>query len=357
MLKIFSNPKKALAIFLLCSLVVLIGVLTWIPLLFDIKNINVDKWITNTLISVGIMISAIILGEIVGEERLKEKTDGLYQINLKGYNDILRRLKDEIKILIYFSQFFTWFKARELKQKKEDYLVDHGFDQLVAHSIITHITRDDIEQMRGGAFVKIDEKTGKELKFCRIHDDEYEVLKTVYSPDFTIDAPKYTYYLSAFGDSSSVSTLEQAKRLEYKARLNKTFNRAFKIALSIFVSFIWGMATVEEFKKGGVNEAIINTVVRIISLVSGLLGGYLTSVTDIKIASQKLENKAQVLSFFETHYENKEFNPKTYEELVEEELKKEEEEKANVVTPEVVSEEDNTPKLDVAVTPLPYVVE
>lgn len=286
------------------------------------------------------MICAIILGEVFGEDKQKEKVDGLYQSALKSFNEILERLTDERKIIIYFSQFYIWFKAKELKRKKEGYLVDHGFDQMVAHLIVEHIERDDLEQMKEGVFVKIDEKTGKEIKFNKILLDQYDVLLDIFSTDFVIDAPNYTYYLSAFGDSSSVSTLEQAKRLEKKERLNKSFNRTFKILLSLFISFIWGMATVQEITEGGAKEAIINTSSRMIALVGGLLSGFMTSIMAVKLASQKLDNKTQVLKFMEIHYDNKDFIPKSYEELVEEELKKEKENKAKVITTDVVDEQN-----------------
>ena len=330
------NQKKILTYALLLILVIFIVILTWIPLIFDVNHLDINKWITTTLINVGIMVCAIILGEMLGEDRQINKVDGLYQQALKKYNDLLYKLTNERKIIIYFSQFYIWFKALELKRKKESYLVDNGFDQTVASLIVKYINRDDIEEMRHRVVVKLDEDTKKEIKFRKIHDDEYEILKVIYSPEFQIDVPKYTYYLSAFGDSSSVSTLEQAKRIEHKERLNKTFNRVFKILLAVFISLIWGMATVQELNDGATQEAIINTIIRLFSLISGLLSGYMTSVVTVKLSSQKIENKVQVLTFMEIYYDSKEFIPKTYEEIVEEELKKEEEEKAKYITPDIV---------------------
>ena len=341
------KPKKILSYALLLALVAFILVLTWFPLVFDLEHLDFNKWFTNSLISMGIMIAAIILGEIFGEDKQKENLNGLYQKALKKYNDLLEHLTTN-GLIVYFSQFYIWFTARELRQKKEAYLVENGFDQLVAHLIINHIERDDIEEMRKGTFVKIDPKTGKEYKFLKIHDDEYEVLKEVYSTEFKLDAPKYTYFLSAFGDSSSVSTVEQAKKLEKKEKLNKTFNRTFKITLSLFISLIWGMASVQELTEGGVKEAVVNSTSRTIALIGGLLSGIITSVMAVKLASQKLDNKTQVLKFMEIHKNNGDFIPKSYEEIVDEEIKREQEEKEKVIVPDVVTnvveqEKDTSP--------------
>jgi len=331
------NTKKLLSYVLLGVLLVFILVLTWIPIVFDIGNLNFNKWFTNTLISIGIMIAAIILGEIFGEDKQKEKVvykldqdgnpteviiGGLYQKALYEFNKKLRELVDT-QIHIYFHQFYIWFKARELKQKKESYLVDNGFDQMAAHLIVRFIEKDDLEKMKAGVFTKVDEKTGKEIKFKKIHEDEYLVLLEIFSTDFQIDAPKYTYYLSAFGHSTSESILEQSTELEKREKINKTFHRVFKILLSVFISALLGMAAIQELTEGGVKEAAVNTISRMISLVGGLLSGYMTSIVAVKLAAQKLENKTQVLSFMTSYMEKGEFKPKTYEELVKEEEEQE----------------------------------
>lgn len=331
------NTKKLLSYVLLGVLLTFILILTWIPIVFDIGNLNFNKWFTNTLISIGIMIAAIILGEIFGEDKQKEKVvykldrdgnpteeivGGLYQKALYEFSKKIKELVDK-EIHIYFHQFYIWFKARELKQKKESYLVDNGFDQMAAHLIVKFIEKDDLEKMKEGVFTKIDEKTGKEIKFKKIHEDEYQVLLEIFSTDFQIDAPKYTYYLSAFGHSTSESILEQSTEIEKREKINKTFHRVFKILLSVFISALLGMAAIQELTEGGAKEAAVNTISRMISLVGGLLSGYMTSIVAVKLAAQKLENKTQVLSFMTSYMEKGEFKPKSYEELVEEEEEKE----------------------------------
>lgn len=313
------NVRKILSYVLLGTLLAFILVLTWIPVIFDIEHLDVDKWITNSMISVGIMIGGILLGEVLGEDKQKEKVNGMYQNALFEYKNIKTSLETSC-LIVFFSDWYMWFKAKELLRKKEGYLVDHGFNQQLAKYIVNYIDRDDLEAMRNGIFIKKLED-GKEIKFKRLHDDEYEIVKKIYSLDFTIDAPNHTYYLSALGDSSSTSSLEEAKRIEKKEHLNKTFNRIFKITLSLFVSLIWGMATIQELTEGQTEEAVVNTFWRMVALISGLLSGFLTSVVAVKLASQKIENKTQVLTFMKIDCEQKNFITKTYEEQVEEEIK------------------------------------
>ena len=167
------NPKKILSYVLLGVLVVFIVVLTWVPLIFDIEHLNVNKWITNSLISVGIMIGGIILGEIFGEDKQKEKVKGLFQIALKAYNDTLQRITQS-HIVVFFSQWYIWFKANELQRKKVGFLVDHGFDQQIAEHIVNYIDREEVDLMKSKVYIKkLD--NGEEIKFKRLREEEYEL--------------------------------------------------------------------------------------------------------------------------------------------------------------------------------------
>lgn len=317
------TAKKTLVISIYALLLALVVFLTAVPIVFDLEHLDVQKWITNSLINVGIMIISIVLGEITGNDKLKERVGSLYQTALKRYNDLLEDLSQN-QLIVYFSQFYVWYKARELKNKKISYLVYHGFDHQVAIRIVTLVEQDDLETMLNENIVKKDPKTKKEVKFRKIHQDEYEVLREIYSTSFTLDSPKeYTYYLSAFDDNSSASILEKPKLLEKKERSNKLFNRAFKILLSVFLSVLWGTATIAEASSGGKKAIIGNLIARLSALIGGVLSGFLTSVVNVKLESEKLDDKSRVLKDMEIYYKRGDFKPKSYDEIVEEEISEE----------------------------------
>lgn len=319
------TAKKALVFSVYLLLFALVVFLTAVPVVFDLEHLDVQKWITNSLINSGIMIISIVLGEITGTDKFKEKVGGLYQNSLKKFNDMLMELS-ESQLIVYFSQFYIWYKAKELKNKKIAFLVQHGFDHQVAIRIVSFIEKGDLEEMLEKNVIKIDPKTKKEVKFRKIHKDEYEVLKEVFSTDFTLDSPKeYTYYLTAFNDNSSASVLEKPRLIEKKERSNKLFNRTFKIVLSLFISVLWGTATISE-TSGGAKAVAANLIARLTALFGGALSGLLTSIITVKLESEKLEDKYTVLRDMKIHYEKGEFKPKSYDELVEEEIREEREE-------------------------------
>lgn len=318
------TAKKVLVLSVYVLLFALVVFLTAVPVVFDLENLDVQQWLTNSLINVGIMIVAIILGEITGNDKLKEKVGSLFQIALKKYNDMLEKLIESGQI-VFFSQFYTWYKARELKNKKIAYLVNNGFDHQAAIKLISFVNREDLETMLHKNLIKIDPKSKKEIKFKIIYQDEYNVLAQVLSTTFQLEDPKeYTYYLSAFNDNSSASILEKPKIVEKKERSNLIFNRTFKIATSIFISVLWGSAAISEV-NGGAKAIIGNLIARLVALVGGVLSGFLTSAVTVKLESEKLEDKYKVLKDMEVHTEKGNFVPKTYEQMVEEEILNEKE--------------------------------
>lgn len=332
------TAKKVLVFSVYILLFALVVFLTAVPVVFDLENLNVQQWLTNSLINVGIMIVAIILGEITGNDKLKERVGGLYQKALYNYNEMLDSLTQN-GLIVFFSQFYTWYKARELKNKKIAFLVSNGFDHQVAIKIISFIERDDLDKMLHENVVKVDPKTKKEIKFKRIYQDEYEVLTQVLSTTFQLEDPKeYTYYLSAFNDNSSASILEKPKIVEKKERSNLIFNRTFKIATSVFISILWGSAAISEV-NGGAKAIIGNLIARLIALVGGVLSGFLTSAVTVKLESEKLEDKTKVLKDMQIHTDKGNFVPKTYEQIVDEEISIEKE--VNTVVGTTIQEEPN----------------
>ena len=90
--------------------------------------------------------------------------------------------------------------------------------------------------------------------------------------------------------------------------------------------------------SGNNAQAWLNLTARLTAFVTSFCSGWATSVIDVKIRAQVLENKTEILRGFQSCIDKKEFTPKTYEELAkaqyEAEEKAREEAIKNVVIPE-----------------------
>ena len=314
--------KKLIKVSTLVMGLILIVFMTVSNVIFDPEHLDFFKWLTNALILVGIMVFGLIMGESIGTDKQTEKVGGLYQTNLANYNSFRASIE---AIEIYFSQFYLWFKEKELIRKKTEYLIDNSFDGQWAKAIVLYAIKEDlqlgklilIEGDKEKIYVRQDEK-GNWVKIKKITQQQAEIVKNIF--DIKLVSPSYSYYLTAFGNGNGGGMLEQGNYLQRKIKTDKRFNRILKIATSIFVSLAWGMATTQEFTSGQQMQAWFNLISRLTAFATSFLSGWGSSIITVRTQAEIIENKTNVLKTFNRFYDNKEFVPETYEQMVEREL-------------------------------------
>lgn len=331
------NPKKTMYGFNIGFMLCLIGIMTVCNLIIDPEHFEVWSWLTKTLILVGIEIPSIILGELMSKDRQMEQDGGLYQIALKRINDNLKSIKET---KIYFSQFFFWLKQKETFKKKVDYLMSHEFDGLEAVYVVKYIKQEDISPIQKGSIKKTD-KDGKEIIIHSIPTSRIQYVINTLNGALDIVENSYSYYLSAQSDKGSkASILEEGPHVEKTRAHNRTFSRGMKVGTGVVFSAIASMIIVESMSDPGNMQTWMNLATRLIAMTSGLISGWLTSITDVKMAARELNIKSDVLEMFQTDLKEKIFIPKSYEELAKEqaddEARIEEEAKKAVVIPDIV---------------------
>lgn len=300
----------------------------------DFKFID---WLGNELILVGIMVFGLLMGESVGCDKQLEKVNGLYQNSLMSYNVFL----DDIKgILIYFIQFFQWFMASELFDKKVNYLVMNNVEISKAKAIVKYCSIADLKDLSNHTIEKEDIE-GNKVYIRPLDELQIEAAKEVLGGKILLDASNPNYYLSAFGKSNSKSVLEVGKQLDKEIKFNKTSNRILKIVISLVVSLIFSLFTTKDFMRGDDIQAWVNLVLRIAALLTSLLSGWMSSVVEVKLRAEKLINKLKVLTLFKNAMDKKVFVPLNENELAKKEyeiyLKKQEEKTKNTIIPELVN--------------------
>lgn len=304
------------------------------------EDFKFTDWLSDALILVGIMVFGLLMGESVGCDKQLEKVNGLYQNSLMSYNTFVEEIKD---ILIYFIQFFQWFMANELFDKKVNYLVMNNIEISKAKAIVKYCTVSDLFNLADHTIEKEDSE-GNKIYIRPIDKIQVEAVKEVLEGKIALDVSNPNYYLSAFSKSNSKSVLEVGKQLDKEIRFNKTSNRVLKIVVSLVVSLIFSLLTTKEFMKGNDVQAWVNLVFRIAALLTSLLSGWMSSVIEVKLRAEKLINKLKVLTLFKNAMDKKVFVPLSESELAKKEYddyqKKIEEEKKNVIIPEEVKENE-----------------
>ena len=331
--------KKIIKVFTILWFLALVILMTVANVGFkeDFKFID---WLGDALILVGIMVFGLLMGESIGCDKQLEKVNGLYQNSLASYNSFINEIKD---ILIYFIQFFQWFIANELFDKKVNYLVMNNIEISKAKAIVKYCTKADLSDLACHTIEKEDNK-GNKIYIRPLDEMQIEAVKEVLEGKILLDASNPNYYLTAFGKSNSKSVLEVGKQLDKEIRFNKTSNRILKIVVSLAVSLIFSLFTTKDFMRGDDVQAWANLVLRIAALLTSLLSGWMSSVIEVKLRAEKLTNKLKVLTLFKNAMDKKVFVPLNENELAKKEyenyLAKEEEKRKNTIIPEVVDKEE-----------------
>ena len=134
------TKKKIIKLMTIVMAIALIVFSTVSNAVIDPEHLNFFKWITNALVFIAIMVFGLLMGESLGEEEQKDKVGGLYQTSLADYDAVMLLIQG---IKIYFADFFLWFKAREIKQEKIDYLMDNEIDGKWAAICVKYLEKSD----------------------------------------------------------------------------------------------------------------------------------------------------------------------------------------------------------------------
>lgn len=292
---------------------------------FDFLNFNFPEWLANSCMLVGIMIFGLLMGNSTGTDIQKEKDNGRFQNACNEYT-LMKASID--KIVWAFSQFWLWFKAKELKEKRIEYLIDNQFDSRVATIIINIIEKEDLivgklgydeSQPHEKIYVK-----GK-AKLKKLTSEELEHVKHTF--DIRLDTFGESYYLSLFDDGiQGVKKSEKGKKIAKKIAKDKRNSYIIKISSSLVISIVWAALTIKEFADGdnAAKKAWLNLLSRTTALVTSFVSGYSTSVINVRDQASAIENKTDILNEFKQSFENKAFVPETYEQMIERELQEQE---------------------------------
>lgn len=291
--------------------------------IIDPEHLDFFNWLSNSLIIIAIMVFGLLMGESLGEDEQKDKINGLYQTSINEYKAIEKLVKN---YLIYFSQFFIWFKEKELKIEKVDFLMDNEIDGRWAKQCVDFLEKSDFEV---GKFI-IDESNpnekiylkklsnGKEIKIHKATKEEAKIIIKMF--EVKIETYGYSYYLTYTKTEIKGGKLKKAVPLNKKINRDKLFNRTLKIISALFISLIWGMLTTREFTSGEQKkQAWFLLLSRVLALFTSIVSGWTSAVISVKDQAQIIKNKADILQEFYDSMENKIFIPETYDQMIERE--------------------------------------
>ena len=327
------NLKKVIKVITLIIGFALIVFISFFNATFDFEHFNWGEWGANTSILVGIMIYGILMGNSVGTDIQKEKVGGRFQTACSEYNETLLTIQ---AIKIYFSQFWLWYKAKQLKEKKIEFLIDNQFDSVVATKIVNEIEKEDLVV---GKFVYDETKPTEKIyikgkaKLKKIDNEQLEIVKKIFT--LKLDTFGESYYLSLFDDGlGKIKEAEVGKAIQKKIERDKRNSFILKITSSLIISIVWSALTINDFISEGGDaarkKAWMNLLSRLSALITSFVSGFSTSIINVRDQANAIENKSNILKDFKTATDSNFYHKETYEEMIERELKEQELEQEKV---------------------------
>lgn len=303
------------------------------------------EWINNTVIAMTLSIVGLILFESIITDKLKGKERGKYQNALQGmyspdgkFIEGYYQKREKIRpIERHFADWLEWYGKEELRKKKintigsvDAELVFNHLDEIDNPLLLCDHT--EIKKEHWFSRIKIQEVKGAPLKMkdgaiiSKKSESEVAGIFKVKDDKVKIYPYEAPYYLTIDSVPMNVSQIDKANVLNKGKQENQVFSRTFKIAVGIITSVYWAMVTVDNFSNLTSARAWLLLIVRLGTLVGGLVSGWSGADMNVKFDIDILNDRSAMLDNFYSDMTTGRFNPKKYQEDLAEEHRKEAEE-------------------------------
>ena len=300
------NFKRFTRGFAIVWMVLFIVVMTITNIGID-KNFNWLKWLGSAMILFGITVFGLFIGESLGTDFSKEYitrneqgkiVGGLYQKTLVEYNTFRKSVDS---IIIYFPIFYDWFVPQRLESKQINFLIMNDINPKKASNIVKYCTAEDLWKLKSEVIKK--EIDGKEIYIDKLCEHEIEPVEVVLKGQVKLDLSGCSYYLQADAESNQKDIIEQGEYYKKAKKTNRNTARTIRLVSGAVISLALGILTVNDFAKANDGQAWVNLITRLANLFTALLSGWLSGTNSVKIESNAIANKTDVLKLFNSAYE------------------------------------------------------
>lgn len=295
-----------------------------------VDDVKRNAWLVRTTVLIAITTFGIVIGEQLFLDMLLRKKDGAFQVSAELYK------QHRSKALIYYNGYvdwFIWFKAETLRQKKLSFLIGEGVDDAI--KFIDYIDEIIIEEEVEEVQIKKIKVKRKTLKSELLNHsiklsngqlitkktvDQLTAIKYVQDGNILIDTFSPNYYITREDAIGEAFTIEEGKLLDKLEKKDVWFRRISKILSIAFSSTLLTLATASDFINVTDVQAWLNLLSRVFALFGALGSGAMTANRIKEIRIKKMDNKTTILLQFTTDIETKRFVPMSYDEKARKEL-------------------------------------
>ena len=301
-----------------------LAVFTGLAILLSLYDAELDfigaNWnviIYKVGITDGLFIVAMQVGQIFCEGALKKSELSPYTLSRHAYESAysdIRPIKD------YFSQFFTWFKQSELRNKRIDWIMDQGhFDDMAkVRKLVKYCRLDEVDTLilhpiKRPIEVEMEDGTTQDsdqlILLPKMSDEQAGDIRHVLEGKIRLEnVQNYQYYLSMLAKKGTKSILEEPYELDKGRKHSLTASQIMAIGAFTLLHIFLALVTINEF-YGNSTSAWINLIERMLAIANGLWCGFTVKTGDLKYVSDIIFNKADVLEYYHIDSDNGSFKP------------------------------------------------
>ena len=320
--KVFT--RTTLSLCMLALGLVIVVILSIAQFMFDFEHFDFASWISNSLLLTGILIIFMVIGESF-INTIKERPTGMYQFALKGYRNERAAVDN---LTVYFGDYHTDYREKELKNKKIRILINNGIGQ--AREIVENLRLKQIELLVDQPM----EVNG--IEFLTITKSQRDVILDTLK-NTRIGFTSINYYLSEFRNYGETSDQDLAEIINKKRKAYRWGGRIVRIVLGLSISFLFAAVTAQDFMNAGDYQSWYNLFSRIFTAFSGLATGYTIAYGINSFDIEELVNKKDFLHNFKLAFDSKIWVPMDrHEKFLKQKEEYEEKKKAMEVEQEIV---------------------
>lgn len=308
MKKTFNRKGVLIAISLLFVMVI-IGVTSFANAGIDPNYWKSDKFVTNTIFTVSLVLIGVVSGQAEGDNFYRNKVDGLFVASYNGYNT--KRASIENLVDKFSDWAYNLYKKEQYKKIVRYLRDENGIKQF---ELILELDKEQVITLESGpkSFIIGD----KERYLNSLSREQIKAILRVFNGEIKVRYVDDSYYLNAYAKNKNKTMYEQASEQEKKKKQKFAFLMMYRVIFTVLTGMVFTAFVIEQKTSGEETaQAVLNLFSRYFTLFTSFTWGFFLSNDMIKDECIFLDYKTTTLTQFYLDVEvNKTFICKTEEE-------------------------------------------
>lgn len=304
MKKIEINKKLLLGLVALASILGIVIVSSFFPVVFDLNQLSKKEFLTNEVLSLAIVTISMVACMFIGMATNSSVSNSPISIARDKFDK-------KIEGITNTKHFFKWvsevMQPSDIKQMNKRLMRENGIDD---YSLID-LDRTEIKQLEE----KPCEFNG--VKYSSLSKEQVQTILDIKDGKHKVTLVDPSYYLTISNKSGSLTPTEKSGKEGTKKGLYTTVNFVSKLVMTLLISSIFAALVKDSIAGGDTAKSWINFASRMFSLCSGAFSGFILGNQINDIDAEFVEMRVIVL---DKYLNDKTFKPLTEREMAEKEF-------------------------------------